>query len=150
MGAQRKSTAELERKGAFDKNPARGRARAAEPVPLGTLGPPPESFLSKYDPGPQLLAAWHELVEESKEVLITSADRGHFEMTCRLRVRCRRSGAKTGDFAQLNKYQSQLGLNPASRSLVNAVGVKTSAEEEDEWEEAASGSTGLRILKPVR
>lgn len=66
-------------------------------------------------------------------------------MTCRLRVRCRKLGAKTGDFAQLNKYQSQLGLNPASRSLVNAVGVKTSDQEEDEWQQAADGGTGLRV-----
>lgn len=145
MGALRKSTAELDRKGAFDRNPARGRARAAEPQPKDPLGPPPADFYSKYADGPKLLEAWNELLVETKEVFLTSADRGHFEMTCRLRVRCRRMSAKTGDFAQLNKYQSQLGLNPASRSLVNAVGVKTTDEEEDEWEEAANGGTGLPV-----
>lgn len=145
MGRYRKPTAELERTGAFDTNPARGRARAAEPQPKDPLGPPPESFNSKYGDGPALLAAWKELLVETKEVFLTSADRGHFEMTCRLRVRCRSTRAKTGDFAQLNKYQSQLGLNPASRSLVNAIGVKTTDEEEDEWEEAANGGTGLPI-----
>lgn len=141
MGAQRKTTAELERKGAFDKNPARGRDRAAEPVPIGELGPPPESFLRDS----KLLEAWNELLEETKDILLTNADRGHFEMTARLRVRCRSYRAKTGDFAQLNKYQSQLGLNPASRSLVHGKGKKTQEDEESDWEDLASGGTGIPV-----
>jgi hypothetical protein len=146
MGTLRKTTAELERKGAFDKNPQRARARASEPVVKTALGPPPASFTNPHSPSARdLLEAWNELLDETKEVLITSADRGHFEMTARLRVRCRRPGATTGDFAQLNKYQSQLGLNPASRSLVNGNGVKTTTEEEDEWTAAAAGSDGLPV-----
>lgn len=146
MGRLRKTTEALDRSGAFDKNPARGRARAAEPQPKDALGPPPPDFTNPHSPNSlQLLRAWNELLVETKEVFLTSADRGHFEMTCRLRVRCRSLNAKTGDFAQLNKYQSQLGLNPASRSTVKAVGAKTADEEEKEWDELAGGEDGLRV-----
>lgn len=146
MGRSRKTSEELERKGAFDKNPQRARERALEPVVSGSLGPPPATFTNPNSPtAREHLEAWNELLEETKEVLITSADRGHFEMTARLRVRCRRPGASTGDFAQLNKYQSQLGLNPASRSLVNGNSVKTTEQEEDEWAQAAEGSNGLPV-----
>jgi hypothetical protein len=145
MGVLRKSSEELERKGAFVKNPQRGRKRAAEPVPKGPLGDPPESFTSKYGDGPALMAAWNELIDEAKEVLLTSGDRTHFEMTCRLKVRCRRMGAKTGDFAQLNRHLAQLGLTPASRSAVQGVGGRNPDREEDEWAEAAAGGTGIPV-----
>jgi hypothetical protein len=145
MGRLRKSTEELDRKGAFAKDPKRGRARAGEPAPAAGIGSPPEEFLSKFNDGPKLLAAWHELIQEAKEVLLTTGDRTHFEMTCRLKVRCRKLGAKTGDFAQLNRHLAQLGLTPASRSAVQGTGGRNPDKEEDEWSEAAAGGSGLPI-----
>jgi hypothetical protein len=145
MGALRTSTAELDRRGAFKKNPSRARSRATEPSPKGPLGDPPEDFLSKYGDGPKLLKAWYELIAEAKEVLLTSGDRTHFEMTCRLKVRCQRNGAKTGDFAQLNRHLAQLGLTPASRSAVQGVGGRNPDREEEEWKEAEAGGTGISI-----
>jgi hypothetical protein len=146
VGRNRKPTAELERKDAFKHDPARGRARAAEPVPEGKLGPPPESFgPPQSQTGAELRKIWDELADEAKEVLLTSADRTHFEMTVRLKWRCRRPGAKTGDFAQLNRYLGQLGLNPVDRSKVISVHGKSADDEEDEWEELESGGSGVRL-----
>ena len=148
MGRLRKTTAELDRKGAFDKNPQRGRARAGEPTPTGPLGPPPAEFLDPHSPTARdHLRAWNELLDEAKEVKLTSADRGHMEMTARLRVRCRRPGAKTGDFSLYDKYASKLGLNPASRSLVAGVGKKDAQSERSDWAAAASGSDGLSVVQ---
>ncbi|QMV19682.1 hypothetical protein GOB94_14020 [Granulicella sp. 5B5] len=150
MGRHRKSTAELERKGAFNHDPARGQARSLEPVVTGPLGPPPPDFVPEgtelgYRNKAKLLQAWRDLEAATKEVLVTSADRLHFETTARLLAQSREPGAPTSVFSQLNRYLSQLGLNPASRSLVNGVGVKTTEQEEDEWKQAADGSTGLPV-----
>lgn len=119
-----------------------------EPIPDGKLGDPPASFgAPESQTGAELRKIWVELAEEAKEVLLTSADRTHFEMTVRLTWRCRRSGAKTGDFSQLNKYLGQLGLNPVDRSKVISVRGKTADEEEEEWDELEAGSSGARVLQ---
>jgi hypothetical protein len=145
MGARPKSTADLERKGAFDKNPARGRDRAAEPQPKGDLGPPPEEWKYSAD-SLKLNAAWKELLRETEGFLITAAHRGLFVATCQLRVRCNRSTARTGDFAQYAGYLDRLGLGgDGSRSKVIGNGVKTTEQEEDEWQQAADGGTGLSV-----
>jgi hypothetical protein len=115
-------------------------------VPTGKLGDPPPSFgKAESQTGAELRQIWVELADEAKEVLLTSADRTHFEMTVRLKWRCRRPGAKTGDFAQLNKYLGQLGLNPVDRSKVISLHGKSADEEEEEWDELESGGSGVRI-----
>jgi hypothetical protein len=135
MGRLRKTSEELERKGSFKTHPERARARAKEPDCKDPLGPPPDEFLKKDSiTAERLLNAWKELLLATKEVRITSADRPHFIMTCRLMVRCNLSGAKTGDFAQYNKCLSQLGLNPAARSTVEGTGgAKSVGDDEQEW-----------------
>jgi hypothetical protein len=95
--------------------------------------------------GKELREIWAELAEEAKEVLLTSADRSVFEMAVRLKQRCRRPGAKTGDFAQLNKYLSQMGLNPADRSKVISAGGSSAQNEENEWAEIEAGASALRV-----
>jgi hypothetical protein len=146
MGRLRKSTEELDRKGAFDKDPARGRARAEEPVPTAALGDPPRDFCNPKSPTSlEYREIWDNLLVEAKEVRLTSADRTHFEMTCRLIYRCKRNGAKTGDFAQLNKYLGQLGLNPADRSKVQGVGRKSAEGEEEDWNDFAANASGVRV-----
>ena len=146
MGRLRKTTAELERTGAFDKNPKRGRERAAAPEPEGEIGPPPPGFCNPHSPTDLALREiWFELLQNAKEVRLTSADRIHVEMTCRLIYRCRRPGAKTGDFAQQNKYLAQLGLNPADRSRVQGHGRKSAEEEEGEWSEFADAGADVRL-----
>lgn len=146
MGRPRKPTSELERRGAFDKDPARGRARKTEPIVLRELGGPPPEFLNDKSPTSiELLRCWNDVVAACAEVHLTAADTLHVEMTARLLYVCRRPGAKSGDRNTLNKHLSQLGLNPASRSLVNGIGVKTTEEEANEWEQAAAGSDGLPV-----
>lgn len=122
MGRPRKDRDLLQRTGAFDQHPARGRARANEPVVIDELGPPPTEFLN--DRSPESIAlkrAWDELKVETKEVRLTSGDRSLFISTCRLKVRCNRSTAKVGDFAQLKAHLIELGLTPRARSSVQGL-----------------------------
>ncbi len=143
MGRLRKTSDELERKGAFRTHPERARARANEPIVMDPLGPPPDEFLKKDSlTADRHLAAWNDLLAATKEVRVTSADRPHFIMTVRLMVRCSLAGAKTGDFAQYNKCLSQLGLNPASRSAVEGTGGGRSAGVEDDGDWAALAEEG--------
>ena len=146
MGRQRKSTEELERRGAFDHNPARGRDRSAEPVVTDELGDPPADFLNPKSPTSlALLGCWNEIVAAAREVRLTRADRIHVEMTARQLYKCRRYGAKAGDYGQLDRFLSKLGLNPADRSRVQGVGRKSAAEEADEWGDLAEGKDGLPV-----
>ncbi len=122
MPNKRKSSASHEASGAFRKNPARARARAAEPVVMDELGPMPVEWLN--DKSPEAIAhkrAWEELKLETKEVRITSGDRSLFISTCRLKVRCSRYSAKVGEFAQLKAHLVELGLTPRARSGVQGL-----------------------------
>jgi phage terminase small subunit len=132
MGRPRKPTELLERSGAFKKDPARGQARADEPIPQSPLGDPPAHLNAEQR------VIWYELAAEAKEVRLTSADRTHFEMTVRLTARCRGEEANTGDFAQLNKYLGQLGLNPSDRSKVKGVKENNPQSVENEWQQFAN------------
>jgi hypothetical protein len=145
MGRPRKPTDELDRRGAFDKNPKRGRERANEPVVNDELGDPPADFLNAKSPTSLgLLACWNDVVAAAKEVKLNRGDRIHVEMTARQLYKCRRDGAKAGDFGQLDRYLGKLGLNPADRSRVQGVG-KTAEEEATEWDDLADGKDGLRV-----
>jgi hypothetical protein len=145
MGRQRKTTAELDRRGAFDHDPKRGRARADEPVVLDELGPPPEEFLKRTSPtSVALLECWNDILAGASEVRLTRADRIHVEMTARQLYKCRRPGARSSDYGQLDRYLGKLGLNPADRSRVQGTG-KTLEEEANEWDELADGKDGLRV-----
>src|ERR1700761_9251430 len=104
MGRARKSTEELERRGAFDKDPQRRKSRAREPVCTDVIGPPPLDFTSSTSPTSRgLLQAWNDVLAAAKEVRLTSADRIVVESTARLLYQTRYRGldVKTGVYAQL-------------------------------------------------
>lgn len=143
MGRNRKLTAELDRKGSFEKDPDRGRARALEPEPEGGLGAPPPDFLLSHRL--ELRRAWDDLVAATASVKLTSADRLHFEATARLMYRTRQSTAKTGDFTALTQALGKLGLTPVDRSRVPGHGKITEDEESDAWDDYASGGSELRV-----
>ncbi|HLH36011.1 MAG TPA: hypothetical protein VKX41_15165 [Alloacidobacterium sp.] len=121
-GRPRKPTALHELSGTFDRHPERKKERANEPKPDGPLGPPPASFLSEYSPTAKaLLQIWNELVEQVPPGVLTSADRWHVELACRLMYRVRNDRAKAGDYSRLDVLLGKMGMNPADRSKVNVV-----------------------------
>jgi hypothetical protein len=119
MGRNRKPKAVHELNGTFEKHPERAAAYANEPKPEGPLGPPPASFDPASFTGSRLLAIWEELVAQAPPGVLTSADRLHVELACRLMFRIRQGGAKSGDYSRLESLLGKMGMNPADRSKVN-------------------------------
>ncbi len=120
MGRPRKSTAELERNGSFEKHPERKAARQNEPKPEGPLGPPPKCFDPESYNGEKLIAIWNELVSQAPPGVLTSSDRAHLELAVRLYHRIRTNpSAKIGDFNRLSELLGKMGMNPSDRSKVN-------------------------------
>jgi hypothetical protein len=152
MGRARKSTEELERRGAFDKDPQRRKSRANEPVCRDVIGPPPGDFTHKASPTSQgLLQAWNDLLAAAKEVRLTSADRIVVEATARLLYQTRYRGldAKTGVYAQLAANLSRLGLTPADRSRVEGTAGSVDAgqvEDANPFEDLETGRGKAAIV----
>lgn len=143
MPAPRVPTSILEARGAFRKNPARGRERENEPVVEEEIGEPPACFLpvempgetdpetgawirhpSVYDPAERkrLRGIWHELIAQAAPGVLNRAHRMHLEVTCGLVDARRRGVLNTGGLGQLNKYLTQMGMNPAAQSTVSGGG----------------------------
>jgi hypothetical protein len=144
-GRPRTPTSILEARGSFRHNPARGRARENEPRPGDPLGDPPEDWVERAKHSQkyvELVKCWSEIATQAAFGVLTSADRSHVEMTCRLMYKIRFEKTTAGDYAQLNKCLGQMGLNPSDRSRVNA-GKKT-AETASEWAKLAGERSGAR------
>ena len=140
-GKKSQTTDQLERSGTLRDHPGRYKHRAAEPVCKDPLGPPPRDFAVSAE----LFACWTEVLEATKEVKLTSADRLHVEMTARLVWKCRQPGAKAADYAELVRHFGKFGLTQVDRSKVVGVGQKTEQEDFDEWAELAAGACpGMR------
>lgn len=122
MGRNRKPKAIAERDGSFEKHPERRANYEHEPKPEGPLGAPPASFDPEGFTGSRLLAIWNEIVSQAPPGVLTSADRLHLEMACRLIYRIRSGAAKSGDFNSLREFLSKMAMNPADRPKVQ-VGV---------------------------
>ncbi len=139
LPAKRIPTAALQLKGAFDKDPKRGRARAHEPKPDGPLGPPPEEFLRNTPEMQKHLAAWHKILAIVPEGVLTSMDFFHVKQTAQYIVICDRSSATAAQHALLNKLLGQMGCNPADRSRVAAKKAKAAdARTPDDWSTLAA------------
>jgi hypothetical protein len=145
MPARRKPTALLEASGAFDHNPSRRRDREGEPIPEGPLGDPPAEWADGAAKGngryQTLIAIWHELIAQAPFGVLSCMDRMHVEATCYLMHKIRRASAgvgkaTSGDYAQLNRNLSQMGLIPSERSRVK--GQAKAAEVASDWAEVAA------------
>lgn len=114
MGRPRKPTNILNLTGAFDKNPARRKARANEPKDLGELGDPPQRLNAEQ------LKAWNEIVENAAYGVLTKSDRHSLEITAVLLAEFWETGAlMTGTHLNiLNTSLGKMGLNPSDRSRV--------------------------------
>jgi hypothetical protein len=126
-------------KGTYKKDPQRAKARENEPIIADPIGDLPLSFMptdkpgvkdeagnwiehpSVYDPTERqrLRAIWYELIADAAPGVLNRSHRFHLEATCRLMLKVRFGSPKTGDFANLNKFLTQMGMNPAAQSTVS-------------------------------
>lgn len=113
MPYPRKPTALLEMSGAFKHNPARRLEREGEPTPDGPLGEPP-SYLP-----PEVAACWQRLVELAPEGVLCNCDEAIVEQTARLMVLTRSPTCNITAHTALRMFLRELGMTPASRSLVS-------------------------------
>lgn len=120
MARPRKPTEELERNGAFAKNPKRKRV---DPKTSGPIGDPPPGMPL------ELHAIWYELAQHAPLNVLRSADRMLLEAAARLTaevrlpIGCSEQGIRqfpTATFAQLIKCLSLMGMTPVDRSKVHA------------------------------
>jgi hypothetical protein len=124
MGGVRKPTNILKMNGAFDKDPARGRAREGEPEVTEPLDEtPPESFTEEET------RAWKDLIKYAPEGVMKSSDYLAVELASRLlaEIRGGEAGAST-----VNRFQVALacfGMTPADRSRVSVAKTK----KKDDW-----------------
>lgn len=116
MPARRLPTAVLEARGAFRKNPDRGRARESEPKGTTPLGEPPARLSAKEK------EAWEELAANTHEGVLCSADRFLLEMVARLLAESweQRTSFPIRKINQLAALLGRLGMTPSDRSRVQA------------------------------
>jgi hypothetical protein len=118
MGRNRKPKAVAERDGSFEAHPERKAAYENEPKPEGPLGAPPKAFTDGSYTGDRLLVIWNELTSQAPPGVLTSADRMHVEMVCRLIYRVRHGSPKSGDFNSIKEFLGKMAMNPADRTKV--------------------------------
>jgi hypothetical protein len=137
MPAPRVPTSILEARGAFKKNPQRASEREDEPVVADPIGDYPDSFQGEMSVRVELRGIWDELIADAAPGVLNRSHRMHLEVTCRLMYKVRHGLAKTGDFSNLNKFLTQMGMNPAAQSTVR--GVKSNdGKEESKWGQLAA------------
>lgn len=81
----------------------------------------------------ELLCVWREIVSQAPPGILTSSDRLHVEMTCRIIRRVRTGQAKSGDFNSIREFLGKMAMNPADRPKlqVNAGGAPAPAGQPD-------------------
>jgi len=114
MARPRLPTAILESRGAFKKDPARGREREDEVTGGEPLGDRPQ------DLPVDVAVVWDELVDCAHAGVLCKSDRQSLEIAARLMAEMRSKGTKmeAGKIARLQAALGELGMSPASRSKV--------------------------------
>ena len=125
-GRPRTPTKVLKLRGAFKKNPQRGREREGEPESVGPLGDPPDQFDEAHR------ARWAEISGWCS--WLGDADRPTVEAVCVLWMKVRNNQAKSADFGLLIQYLSKLGMTPTDRSRVK---VPQAAPKKNAFQELA-------------
>lgn len=112
--------------GAFQKNPARRKAREAELKIKTPLGPPPAEWVEKAEHSlrcKELLEAWHQVIAQDVLGVLNSSHRMLVESQCYLMYKIRQASkgngkATSGDFAQLKSNMAAMGQTPADSAKV--------------------------------
>lgn len=113
MAAPRKPSRILSLEGRFRHNPARGRARANEPIKNARLGDPP----IRLSEGRQ--AVWREILGLLVPGVALQSDAIAFEEMVCLVARTREQWLEPKDRAQLIRLFTLFGMTPADRSRVS-------------------------------
>lgn len=115
MGRPRKPTNVLLLKGAFSKDPARGRERENELPVIGDVGEPPEAL------SPEAQGCWREIKGSLPEGTLGKSDAITLELASGLLADIRAAGIRNTPPAILARMQALLGsmgMTPADRSKV--------------------------------
>lgn len=130
MARPRKPSNVLALHGAFKKDPARARAREAEPVPVVELGPAPETFNALEK------SAYDELVRKSHPGVMCDSDSVVVQMGAVLlaKLRADTQAFTAAEFGRLQSVLASLGMTPADRSRVQ---VRKDAPKADPLDEFA-------------
>lgn len=136
MARPRKPTAVLELTGAFQHNPDRGRDRANEPQPTGSLGEPPARWYGeKFDLEREV---WRDLEAEVPPNVLTNSDRQAVEVYCRHMAKFRRGDDLKGHELKAILYlQGRFGMTPSDRSKISVPKPNESANAFAEFADAA-------------
>lgn len=115
-------------KGAFAKNPSRGRDRADEPEPVGEIGDAPKHLTSEER------ACWVELVLLCPVGVLCVNDRPFMEYAARVFASVRAPGPldlKAG--VRFEAIIGRLGMSPADRSKVSVIKKPAAADPYGEF-----------------
>ena len=125
MARPRTPTAELERTGAFVKDPQRAREDAPTRAPLGD---PPATLPA------EMYETWQELRQIAPVDVLRCADAWVVENAVRLMYSQRTEEKFTmAQMSQLNWCLSRMGMTPSDRSKVNATAAKPDADPADKY-----------------
>lgn len=114
MARHRQSSNVLALHGAFKHNPARGRARAAEPRPTAGLGDPP----AHLDEAAR--DAWVELVARAHAGTLCAADAPFLEYAAKVWAQVKASDCVSPALGlRFEQVCAKLGMTPADRSRVS-------------------------------
>ncbi len=111
--ANRKTTAVLEAKGSFKKNP---QLKRVDPKTTDEIGPPPVYFSDLE------ASVWHELITTSPEGVLKNSDRTALEIASTLLTDYRqdRASFNTARLNALQKALASLGRTPVDRGRIAA------------------------------
>jgi hypothetical protein len=124
MARNRTATSVLKQRGAFEKNPQRGRDREFEPIPKAILGNPHKCLTELQ------VECWRELVAMAPDGVLMDSDAWAVEIASRVMAKLRQDGElPSTQWAILISALAKMGLTPADRSKVMIQ--KTDGEDED-------------------
>lgn len=109
--ANRKTTAVLEAKGSFKKNP---QLKRVDPPTADEIGPPPPYFAQNE------CAVWQELIDTSPKGVLKNSDRSALEIASALLsdFRKNRESFNNGRISSLQKALASLGRTPVDRGRI--------------------------------
>ncbi|MCW7542004.1 hypothetical protein OOT46_29845 [Aquabacterium sp. A7-Y] len=116
MAKSRTPSNVLALRGAFKKDPARGRARQNEPDSNGDVGEPPASM------DEEVKACWREIMSLTHPGVVCKADRLALEMAAHLLHQLRQANwlMPPGLLTRYETLIGKFGMTPADRSKVSA------------------------------
>lgn len=124
--SNRKTTAVLEAKGSFKKNP---QLKRFDPKTSDEIGQPPIYFSETE------AAVWHELIETSPKGVLKNSDRTALEIASTLLTDYRqdRASFNTARLNALQKALASLGRTPVDRGRIAAP--EPEMDEDNPWAE---------------